>query len=195
MEHRGGGLSSRERAANEADKILATLGAEDSVNILTAGQAPQTCFFEMSRNHAEAKHFLSAIKPAFTRADFSQANAVTARLLAQNSNRPEIYYLSDFQRRNWANVDFTALPPSARLFFVDCAPPHPDNRAILGATLSQSQVLAGDTVTRSGDAGAREGAAGWTDELRERSVRSALEHRQGDATRSARRPGPASMRN
>jgi hypothetical protein len=147
MEHRGGGLSSRQRAENEADKILATLGAEDSVNIITAGQVPQSCFFELSRNHAEAKHFLAAVKPGFTRADFSQANAVVARLLAQNSSRPEIYYLSDFQRRNWANVDFTALPPSARLFFVDCAPPHPENRAILGATLSQSQVLAGDTVT------------------------------------------------
>lgn len=147
MEHKGGGLSSRQRAENEADKILATLGAEDSVNIITAGQVPQSCFFELSRNHPEAKHFLNAIKPGFTRADFSQANAVAARLLAQNSSRPEIYYLSDFQRRNWANVDFTALPPSARLFFVDCAPPHPDNRAILGATLSQAQVLAGDTVT------------------------------------------------
>lgn len=147
MEHKGGGLSSRQRAENEADKILATLGAEDSLNIITAGQVPQSCFFELSRNHPEAKHFLNAIKPGFTRADFSQANAVAARLLAQNSSRPEIYYLSDFQRRNWANVDFTALPPSARLFFVDCAPPHPDNRAILGATLSQAQVLAGDTVT------------------------------------------------
>ena len=146
MEHRGGGLSSRQRAENEAEKILATLGAEDSVNIITAGQVPQSCFFEFSRNHAEAKHFLSAIKPGLTRADFSQANAVAARLLAQGGRRPEIYYLSDFQRRNWANVDFTALPPSARLFFVDCAPPHPDNRAILGASLSQAQVLAGDTV-------------------------------------------------
>ncbi|MDR3406566.1 MAG: VWA domain-containing protein [Chthoniobacter sp.] len=147
MEHKGGGLSSRERAENEADKILTTLGAEDSVNIITVGQVPQACFFELSRNHAEAKHFLASIKPGYTRADFSQANAVVARLLAQSGSRPEIYYLSDFQRRNWANVDFTALPPAARLFFVDCAPPHPDNRAILGATLSQSQVLAGDTVT------------------------------------------------
>jgi hypothetical protein len=147
MEHQGGGLSSRQRAENEADKILGTLGAEDSVNIVTAGQSAQSCFFEMSHNHPEAKHFLAAIKPGYSRADFSRANTVAARLLAQSSGRPEIYYLSDFQRRNWANVDFTALPSSARLFFVDCAPPHPDNRGILSATLNQAQVLAGDTVT------------------------------------------------
>src|SRR3984885_14518868 len=30
MEHKGGGLTSRQRAESEADKILATLGAEDS---------------------------------------------------------------------------------------------------------------------------------------------------------------------
>jgi len=147
MEHKGGGLSCRQRAENEAEKILATLGAEDSVNIITAGRTAQSCFFELSHNQAEARHFLGAIKPGFTRADFSQANGVAARLLAQAGGRPEIYYLSNFQRRNWANVNFTALPPTARLFFVDCGPPSRDNRAILGATLSQSQVLAGDTVT------------------------------------------------
>src|SRR5882757_5076865 len=41
MEHKGGGLSSRQRAENEADKIFATLGAEDSVNVITAGRAPK----------------------------------------------------------------------------------------------------------------------------------------------------------
>jgi len=44
-------------------------------------------------------------------------------------------------------VDFTALPPQSRTFFVDCAPPNRGNHAILGATVSQAQVIAGDTVT------------------------------------------------
>jgi len=147
MEYKGGGLSSRERAQNEADKILSTLGSEDSVNVIVAGSAPRECFFEFSRNHADAKRFIAAIKPGYARADFTQANTLAVRLLAQNTSRPEIYYLSDFQRHNWANVDFTALPAAARLFFVDCAPPQPENRAILGVSLNQSTVLAGDTVT------------------------------------------------
>ncbi len=147
MEHKGGGVGSRQRAETEADKILATLGADDTVNVIAAGQTPKSCFFEFSRSHADAKRFVAEMKAGFTRADFSQANALAARLLAQSTGRPEIYYLSDFQRRNWANVDFTALPPAARMFFVDCAPPNRDNRAILGASISQTQVLAGDTVT------------------------------------------------
>ena len=147
MEHKGGGVSSRQRAETEADKILATLGADDTVNIVTVDQAAKSCFFELSRNHNEAKRFVAAMKPGLGRADFTQANKLAARLLAKDASRPEIYYLSDFQRRNWAHVDFTALPPQARLFFVDVAPPKPDNRAILGASINQSQVLAGDTVT------------------------------------------------
>jgi len=147
MEHKGGGVSSRQRAETEADKILATLGADDTVNIITAGQGAKSCFFELSRNHGEAKRFVTELKAGLGRADFTQANKVAARLLAKDASHPEIYYLSDFQRRNWANVDFTALPPNARLFFVDVAPPQPDNRAILGASINQSQVLAGDTVT------------------------------------------------
>ncbi len=147
MEHKGGGVSSRQRAEAEADKILATLGADDTVNVISAGQAPKSCFFELSRNHAETKQFVAALKPGFGRADFTQANTLAARLLAQSKGRAEIYYLADFQRRNWASLDFTALPPSARHFFVDVAPPRNDNRAILGASINQSQVLAGDTVT------------------------------------------------
>ncbi|MEA3209613.1 MAG: hypothetical protein QOE70_2670 [Chthoniobacter sp.] len=147
MEHKGGGVSSRQRAESEADKIFTTLGADDTVNVILAGQTPKACFVELSRNHAEAQRFVAEARPGLTRADFSQATALAARLLAKGTPRPEIYYLSDFQRRNWANVDFTAVPPEARLFFVDVAPPVRDNRAILGASINQAQILAGDTVT------------------------------------------------
>jgi hypothetical protein len=147
MEYKGEGVSSRQRAIVEAEKIIDTLGADDLVNIMLVGQNPSFGFIDFSRNHAEAKRFLKTLKPGLTRADFSQANAAAARLVQKANARPEIYYLSDFQRKNWANVDFTALPPNARLFFVDAGTRLKDNRAILGATLHQAQALAGDTVT------------------------------------------------
>ena len=147
MEHKGGGVSSRQRAENEAHKILSTLGAEDAVNVILADAAPKTAFVDFSHNLAEVRRIVGAIKPGLGRADFTQANALAARLLAKSEARTEIYYLTDFQRKNWANVDFTMLPPSARMFFVDVAPPVRDNRAILAATINQSQILAGDTVT------------------------------------------------
>ena len=147
MEHKGGGVSSRQRAENEADKILSTLGAEDAVNVILADAAPKTAFVDFSHNLAEVRRIVGAIKPGLGRADFTQANALAARLLAKSEARTDIYYLTDFLRKNWANVDFTMLPPSVRMFFVDVAPPVRDNRAILAATINQSQILAGDTVT------------------------------------------------
>jgi hypothetical protein len=152
MEHKGGGVSSRQRAESEAAKILATLGPDDAVNVILAGLVPRSCFVELSHNHGEATRFIAGLKPGLTRADFTQASALAARMLA-NAPRAEIYFLSDFQRRNWAQVDFTPLPPRARLFFVDVAPSVRDNYAILGATISQSQILAGDTVTVEAEIG------------------------------------------
>src|SRR6188768_728579 len=70
MEHKGGGVSSRQRAEAEADKILATLGADDTVNIIAAGQAAKSCFFELSRNLPEARRFVTELKPGLGRADF-----------------------------------------------------------------------------------------------------------------------------
>ena len=67
-------------------------------------------------------------------------------IFSQAGARPEIYYISDFERKKWANANFTMLPPAVKLFFVDVGPTHRDNRAILDARPSQTEMLAGDTV-------------------------------------------------
>jgi hypothetical protein len=146
MEYKGESITSRQRAVLEAEKIIGTLGNGDWLNVVLVGQSPVACFVGFSENHPEAKRFLNALKPGLTRADFSQANAAAARLLAKVNGVSEIYYLSDFQRKSWANVDFTPLPPNARLFFVDVSSRVKNNWAILGATINQGQILAGDTV-------------------------------------------------
>jgi hypothetical protein len=146
MEYQQAGLSSRQRAVIEAGKILGTLGPDDEVNVMAVAHTPSVCFSVFSRNLAEARRFLQTLAPGVTRADFTLANAAAARLLAASKNRVEVYYISDFQRRNWALVDFAPLTERARMFFVDVGAESPENRAILGAELSQSQVLAGDTV-------------------------------------------------
>jgi hypothetical protein len=146
MEHKGDGPTSRERAAHEALKLIESLAAGDLVNVLLMDANLSTCFVEFSKDHAEAKRFLNRLGPGFARADVNRANTAAARLLPKNAARLEVYYLSDFQRKNWANANFTMLPPAAKLFFVDVGPTHRDNRAILDARISQTEVLAGDTV-------------------------------------------------
>jgi hypothetical protein len=146
MEHRGEGPTARERAIHEAENLINSLGAEDLVNLVLIEQNPTACFGNFSKNHPEAKRFVQALKPGLTRGDVNQANTLAARLLRGADARIEIYYLSDFQRKNWANADFTALPAKARLFFVDVGARGRDNRAVLEARPSQAQLLAGDTV-------------------------------------------------
>jgi hypothetical protein len=146
MEHKGDGPTSRERAIHEANKLMDSLGPEDTLNLLLMEPNPATCFVSFSKDTAETKRFLSQLQPGFGRADVNLVNAAAARLFSQPGARPEIYYLSDFARKKWANASFTALPPAVKLFFVDVGPAHRDNRAILDARPSQAEMLAGDTV-------------------------------------------------
>jgi hypothetical protein len=147
MEDKGDGPSSRERAIHEGLKLMDSLGADDTVNILLADPSLTTCFVSFSSDVAEAKRFLNGLKPGFSRADLNLASSTAARLIGQTATRPEIYYLSDFTRKKWADASFKMLPPAAKLFFVDVGPARRDNRAILDARPSQTQILAGDTVS------------------------------------------------
>jgi hypothetical protein len=146
MEHKGDGPTSRERGIHEATKLIDSLSSQDAVNILLLDASPTTCFVDFSKDHAEARRFLGKLKPGLSRADLNLANTLATRLLPKSITRPEIYYLSDFQRKNWANASFTTLPPAAKLFFVDVGPARRDNRAILDAHPSQGLILAGETV-------------------------------------------------
>jgi Aerotolerance regulator N-terminal/von Willebrand factor type A domain len=147
MEDKGDGPSSRERAVLEADKLIESLDPDDAINVLLMERSPSLGSVSFSQDHAAARRFLGQLKPGLGRGDVNQANALAGRVLNSALSRPEVYYLSDFQRKNWANADFTALPAAARLFFVDVGPARRDNRAILDARVSQTQVLAGDTVS------------------------------------------------
>lgn len=146
MEYTEAGVTTRRRAVIEAEKILATLSAEDEVNVISVGASPATCFDGFTANPAEARRFLSALPASATRADFTEANLLAARHLARGEGRGEVYYLSDFQRRNWAQVDFQAVSERARLFFVDVGSGSPANRGILDVTPGQTRVLAGDQI-------------------------------------------------
>jgi hypothetical protein len=146
MEHHGSGPRPRERAVQEALKLIDSLAPEDEFNVLLMDAAPSTCSVGWTRDAGVARQFLARLKPGFSRGDVNLANAAAARLVNKSVAHPEVCYISDFQRRNWANADFTMLPPEAKLFFVNVGAEHRDNHAILEARLSQTQVLAGETV-------------------------------------------------
>ena len=146
MEDKGDGPTSRERAIYEAGKLMDSLGPGDTVNVLLMEPNPITCFVSFSRDVNAAKRFLSQIKPGFERGDVNLANAAAARLFSGTGEKPEVYYISDFERKKWSNASFTMLPAAVKLYFVDVGPANRDNRAILDARPSQTEMLAGDVV-------------------------------------------------
>jgi len=147
MEYRGDGVVLRKKAVLEAEKILDHLDAGDFVNIILVEPSPRACFVDFSDHHSEARRFVESLGPGLGRADFNQATTTAARRFGEGRSRPELYYISDFQRKNWADVDFSSLPPEVRVFFVDVSSSLRENHTVLGATVSQSRILAGETVT------------------------------------------------
>lgn len=142
------GTSARTHARNEVERLLESLDPSDSFNLIRVDSSPRPAFTAFSKNVRAALHFLDESPPSLSGADFRAANLMATRIAA-NADSPEIYYFSDFQRRNWADVDFSALPASARLHFIPATGnPSRANRAIVSLALARGAVIA------AGEAGA-----------------------------------------
>lgn len=156
LEHREGTRTSAARnALVEAGKILSTLGGRDRANAILAGAHPEPLLPEFTSTHDRVRTSLAALPPSFEHADIRKAIALAASLLGgKKSAGVEIYFLSDFQRSNWADADFTVFPEAARLFFVDTAGDgERENTALLSLEPSSTRVSVRDPIRLSIRAG------------------------------------------
>jgi len=138
------GSSARGRAAAEARRLLDSLNADDRFNLIRVDHAPVAVFAGFSTQTKVAMDFLEKSPAPLTHADFLAANQLASVLAKDASGPVDIYYFSDFQRRNWADVSFNDLPKGARLFFVSATEdPQRANRAIAALDLGPGAVIAG----------------------------------------------------
>jgi hypothetical protein len=121
MEQNEGGTPASRNAVIEAGKILATLGVADSSNAVLAGVQPSPLLPAFTHAHDEIRSGLAALPMSWERADISKALALAISMLGSDPSGAEIFFLSDFQRANWADVAFDGLPKGVRLFFTDAA--------------------------------------------------------------------------
>jgi len=144
MSHSESGGSARSRAVGEVRRLLDSLDADDHFNVIRVDHAPTAAFAAFSTHRKAALDFLEHSRPPLTHADFHAANQL-AGVLAREADGPvDVYYFSDFQRRNWADVNFAGLPDGVRLFFVAATDdPRRGNRAITGLGPGQGAVIAG----------------------------------------------------
>src|SRR5439155_26862861 len=81
------------------------------------------------------------------RADLDAAIAEAVKQLAKVSGyRKEIHLISDFQRSNWAPVEFTRVPKDIRVVFVSVAVPEAGNLAITDVNLQPPAPARGEEV-------------------------------------------------
>lgn len=138
------GSSARGRAVAEVRRLLDSLNADDRFNLIRVDQAPTAAFAGFSTQKKVALDFLEKSPPPLTNADFRAANQLAGVLAKDAAGPVDIYYFSDFQRRNWADVSFNDLPKGARLFFVSATDDgQRANRAVTALDLVSGAVIAG----------------------------------------------------
>jgi len=143
MQHRAGGESADQRARTEAERILGTLGEGDRVNVIRVGPEPVAAAHQPTLDFAKVRQFIRSGDAGVGRADFTRANRRYGTVPLEAETALDIYYVSDFQRADWAGVDFRDLPAEARVFFVDVGAKARGNRGIGKFRLSGESVAAG----------------------------------------------------
>ncbi len=147
MAYAENGRTAASRARVEVKRLLDSLGADERFNVIRVDHAPVAAFTSFSSHAAAALKFLDDSPPPLTGADFRSANLLAAELAKEIKGPLDVYYFSDFQRRDWADVNFDSLPSGARLFFVSATDdPQRPNRSIVSLDLGQGAVIAGGEV-------------------------------------------------
>jgi hypothetical protein len=147
MTHQENGTTPQKRAIAEVRRLLDQMSAEDRFNVILVNRQPFPAFPDFSMNRAGAMRFLETAPAALTEANFTSANALAAAHAKQAAAAPDVYYFSDFQRKNWSNVRFDALPPGSRLHFMNMSPQADrPNQSVRDIRLDQEVVIEGGTV-------------------------------------------------
>lgn len=147
MESAESSVTLRGRAQVEAAKIIDSLDGDDELNVLAVGRETKSAFAGWSSNRPGARAFIQALGAAYERADFRRAMDAIESQSQSARGSLEVYVISDFQRSNWSDASFAALPKNARLFLVNVAGnTQRENRAVTNVEVPGSSVLAGGEV-------------------------------------------------
>jgi hypothetical protein len=147
MGYTGGGVSPFSKAKAAAAAILEGLQPSDVANIIVAGTRPRAFYEEPIPNHSLLKRDLEAERVTLARADMDGALAAALeQFQSLPSHRKEIHLISDFQRTNWAAVDFAGIPEHVGVVLVPVSPESPMNAAIIEADPEPAVAVEGEAV-------------------------------------------------
>lgn len=131
---RGEAMTPFARGKAAAGKIIDGLKASDLGNLILASASVTMSFDQPSDNRFHLRSDLARAEATLETCDPRLAINEAVRNLSKVSGyQKEIHIISDFQRANWAGVNFKEVPPEIKVVFLSVAPAKPANIAIVEA--------------------------------------------------------------
>lgn len=148
MGWRSGGVTSFQKAQALVRKILEGLGPDDRANVILADATPTSVLPQPAAEREALRQAVGSASSTQERCDVPAALALAAEQLDRaEAKRRELYLVSDFQRTNWAEAKFDAVPRATQIVFVGTEDGSRDNTAITAIRLRPPVPRAGDDVT------------------------------------------------
>jgi len=148
MGYRTGGVTSFQKAQTQALKVLDGLRASDRANVILAGAAPTPARPQPTADVDALRQAVRRASATQEKCDVPAAIALAVEQLGRaEASRRELYLVSDFQRTNWAEVKFDAVPRTTQVVFVGTEDGARDNAAVTGIRLRPAVPRIGDDVT------------------------------------------------
>ncbi len=131
MGYSGAGVSHFGRALSASESVLDALGTTDIANVIFAGNVPEAIYDAPRATRAHLRAELASRNYQTARGDIDGAIALALEQMDDQQTRSqEIHFISDFQRSNWASVNFSSIPESVKTVFIPVAESTIRNTAI-----------------------------------------------------------------
>ncbi len=119
MGYSGAGVSHFGRALSATESVLNALGTTDIANVIFAGNVPEGIYDAPRETRAQLRAELGNRHYQAARSDIDSAIALALEQLDDQTTRNrEIHFISDFQRTNWASVNFSTIPEHVKTVFI-----------------------------------------------------------------------------
>lgn len=147
MGYAPGGASNFLKARYACGKIVDHLTSGQRGNLVLMASTPRCSFDEPGENLFVLRKDINEAKVSNERADVNAAIAEVVRQMALVGDvAKEIHFVSDFQRSNWSNVDFSVIPEDVRVLFVPVSEKPGSNVAVTEVAIQPAAPTVSEQV-------------------------------------------------
>ena len=148
MAYSSGGLSSLAEAQSQARSALGGLRAGDRGSVVCCRAQPTAATDTPTQDLSLLQAAIKGAGPTEERGDASAAVSLAVEQLSKcNTKTLRLVIVSDFQRTNWSEAKFEAVPAQAEILFVSVDDGKRQNLALTGLRCRPATPRLGETVT------------------------------------------------